>query len=329
MKRILGKSGIEVSALGLGCWPMGGFFSLGGVPDCYGEVDDEESIRAVHTAVEAGVTFFDTADVYGAGHSERVLGRALKGRREDVVIATKFGFPFDEESRKAEVEPRLSNEYIEKALKDSLARLGTDYIDLYLIHAWSMASDQIFRVLDKLEELSETGRIRAFGWSTDLPEAVSLVTERPHGTALEFESNLFVPAGDLHQAVIQAGLAGLIRSPLGMGLLSGKYGKNPPVFSDKDVRAQSFDWNRYFCRGVPNGEFLKKLEALRDILTADGRTLVQGALAWLWAQSPAAVPLPGFRNSRQALENARSMEKGPLSVSQMEQIRRIISPESP
>ena len=99
MKRVLGRSGIEVSALGMGCWAIGGPFWSGETPLGWGEVDDEESIRAVHTALDLGVNFFDTANVYGAGHSERVLGRALAGRRSDIVIATKFNALFDESQR--------------------------------------------------------------------------------------------------------------------------------------------------------------------------------------------------------------------------------------
>src|ERR687896_1788349 len=129
--RALGaRSGLETSALGLGCWAIGGPWTFNGDPAGWGEVDDNESIRAIRRALELGVTFFDTADVYGTGHSERVLGRALAGRRDDVVIATKFGNTYDASARVltgADVSPA----YIGWVCRASLDRLGTDRIDLY------------------------------------------------------------------------------------------------------------------------------------------------------------------------------------------------------
>src|SRR5512136_272865 len=129
MKRNLGRSGIEVSALGMGCWAIGGPFWSGETPLGWGEVDDDESIRAIHAALDRGVNFFDTANVYGAGHSERVLGRAVAGRRSQVVIATKFNAVFDETTRQV-TGSDTSPEGIRSACEASLRRLGTDYIDL-------------------------------------------------------------------------------------------------------------------------------------------------------------------------------------------------------
>ena len=133
MKRTLGRSEIEVSALGMGCWAIGGPFWSGETPNGWGEVDDEESIRAIHKALDLGVNLFDTANVYGAGHSERVLGRAFDGRRTQVVIATKFNAVFDETTRQV-TGADTSSEGIRSACEDSLRRLNTDYIDLYQFH---------------------------------------------------------------------------------------------------------------------------------------------------------------------------------------------------
>jgi aryl-alcohol dehydrogenase-like predicted oxidoreductase len=130
MKRYLGHSGIEVSALGMGCWAIGGPLWAGETPLGWGEVDDEESSRAIYAALDRGVDFFDTANVYGAGHSERVLGRALAGRRSQVVIATKFNALFDETTRQV-TGADSSPDGIRKACEESLRRLNTDYIDLY------------------------------------------------------------------------------------------------------------------------------------------------------------------------------------------------------
>src|SRR5262249_9761620 len=131
--RQLGRSGLQVSAMGLGCWAIGGPFWFGASPSGWGEVDDAESIRAIHRGLELGITFFDTSDVYGAGHSEHILGQALAGRRSQVVIATKFANTFDETTRQA-TGVDTSPAYIRRACEASLRRLRTDYIDLYQFH---------------------------------------------------------------------------------------------------------------------------------------------------------------------------------------------------
>jgi aryl-alcohol dehydrogenase-like predicted oxidoreductase len=131
--RPLGRSGIEVSALGIGCWAIGGPFWAGDQPLGWGEVDDDESIRAIRRALDLGVTFFDTANVYGAGHSERVLAEALAGRRDEAVIATKFGGTFDEQTRQVGPDDG-SPEEVKRAVRESLRRLDTDRIDLYQLH---------------------------------------------------------------------------------------------------------------------------------------------------------------------------------------------------
>ena len=145
MKRILGKSGLEVSALGMGCWAIGGVFWRDGKPIGWGEVDDAESIRAIRRARELGVTFFDTADIYGTGHSEILLGRALAGERNQVVIATKFRNGFEEGKRKAYGHD-VSPQFIRAACDASLRRLGTDYIDLYQLHPSEVEPDIAMQV---------------------------------------------------------------------------------------------------------------------------------------------------------------------------------------
>ncbi len=167
-RRTLGRSGVDVSAIGLGCWAIGGPFWRDGKPVGWGEVDDDESVRAIRRGVELGVTFFDTSDVYGAGHSERVLGRALAGVRDEVVIATKFGNTFDETSRVI-TGSDASPEGIRRACEASLRRLGTDRIDLYQLHLSDYDPVAAAEVRDALEELVADGLVRAYGWSTDDP----------------------------------------------------------------------------------------------------------------------------------------------------------------
>ena len=149
----------------MGCWAIGGPSWVGETPVGWGKVDDEESIGAVHRALELGVNFFDTADVYGAGHSERVLARALAGRRQQVVIATKFGNQFDESSKQV-TGTSAAPDYIRQACEASLRRLGTEYIDLYQFHWGDYPAEQASEVRDTLETLVQAGKIRAYGWST-------------------------------------------------------------------------------------------------------------------------------------------------------------------
>src|SRR5262245_61812971 len=166
--RPLGRSGIDVSPLGFGCWAIGGPFSYRDNPIGWGSVDDDESIRAIRRAVDLGITFFDTADVYGAGHSERVLGRALAGLRDRVVIATKFGLPFDEQSKQIVGDDVRTPVDMRRALDASLTRLGTDRVDLYQLHLDDLPIAEADELRGTLEDLVAAGKIRGYGWSTDL-----------------------------------------------------------------------------------------------------------------------------------------------------------------
>ena len=158
--RKLGRSNIEISALGMGCWAIGGpfFDKETRTPLGWGEVNDNELTRAVHCALELGVNFFDTANVYGAGHSERVLGKALADRRSDVVIATKFNSLFDEATREVFGSSGAPTD-IRKACEESLRRLNTDYIDLYQFHDNGYPADRATPVRETLEELVKEGKI--------------------------------------------------------------------------------------------------------------------------------------------------------------------------
>jgi aryl-alcohol dehydrogenase-like predicted oxidoreductase len=321
--RQLGRSGIGVSAMGLGCWAIGGPFWRGDWAVGWGKVDDDESIRAIRRALDLGITFFDTADVYGAGHSERILGRALAGRRDQVVIATKFGNTFDESTRQI-TGADASPEYIRRACEASLKRLNTDTIDLYQFHLGQYDLDQAAVVRDTLEELAAEGKIRHYGWSTDFPECARVFAEGPNCSAAQFQMNVLDDAPSMVALCEELNLAGINRGPLAMGLLTGKYKAGSKLASD-DVRGdRAPDWMKYFKDGRPNPEWLKKLEAVRKILTSCGRTLAQGALAWLWARSEKTIPIPGFRTVAQVEENVAAMEFGPLSVGQMREIDTLL-----
>jgi len=317
--RKLGRSGIEVSPMGLGCWAIGGPFWAGEIPVGWGDVDDAESIRAIHVGLDLGITLFDTANVYGAGHSERVLGRALAERRAGVVIATKFNAVFDEDTRQI-TGSDVSPAGIRQACEDSLRRLNTDYIDLYQFHDGGYPVDQAEPVRQTLEELVQNGKIRAYGWSTDLADRAEMFAQGPKCAAVQVQLNVM----DSNPAVLAVcekyNLAALNRGPLAMGLLTDRYTANSQPAAN-DVRgAKSPDWMKYFKDGKPNPIWLRKRDAVRDILKSNGRTISQGALAWLWARSEKTLPIPGFRTVEQVKENARALAFGPLMPEQMAEI---------
>ena len=198
LTRKLGKSGIEVSAIGLGCWAIGGplwYLSDGErLPLSWGKVDDKESIRTIHRALDLGITFFDTADSYGCGHSERILGQALEGRREDVIIATKFGDLFDEKTKTwlGHNHPNgiITQEFVRKACEASLKRLNTDYIDLYQLHWKEYAADLATDLLSILDDLVDEGKIRSYGWSTPNSKLVHGFAEGSHCASIQYNYNI-------------------------------------------------------------------------------------------------------------------------------------------
>jgi len=307
--RTLGRSGIQVSAMGLGCWAIGGSGWGGGA-------DDEESIRGIHKALDLGIDFFDTADVYGAGHSERVLARALTGHREQVVIATKFGY--------GEGGPSAEPDYIRSSCEASLKRLNADYIDLYQFHINDYGPEGAEEVRETLEGLVASGKIRTYGWSTDFPDRARIFAQGPNCSAIQVELNVIDDAPDILTVCEEFNLAAINRGPLAMGLLTGKYIPSSTLPED-DVRGPNApDWMKYFKNGQPNPEWLDKVHAVGEILRSGGRTLAQGALAWLWARSTHTIPIPGFRTVAQVEENCGAMRFGPLTAEQVREIDAVL-----
>jgi aryl-alcohol dehydrogenase-like predicted oxidoreductase len=317
--RQLGSSGIQVSALGFGCWPIGGHLVENGIYVGWGDVDEAESIPAIHHALDLGVTFFDTANVYGA--SEDILGKAFAGRRDQVVIATKFGKIYNPERHDLS-QTDTSPENMRRSLESSLRRLETDYVDLFQFHLGDCPPDQAVILRDALEEVVEEGKIRGYAWSTDNLENVKLWAAGPHCAAVQQHLNLLEGSREILAFCEAHGLASINRGPLGMGLLTGKY-QSGDQLSVQDVRGSGLP-SELFPNGRPNPDYLAKLAAIRELLTSSGRTLAQGALAWLWGLSPNTIPIPGFKNMRQADENARALGFGPLAPEQMSEIERIL-----
>ncbi|MEU9963752.1 aldo/keto reductase [Streptomyces malaysiensis] len=322
--RTLGRSGIEVSALGFGCWAIGGEWrSADGEPLGWGRVDDDESVRAIRRALDLGVTFFDTADVYGTGHSERILGRALGKHRAEVVVATKWGNLFDERTRIRHGQDD-SPDHVRRALTASLRRLDTDHVDLYQLHISDVAPERAARLRDICEELVREGLIRAYAWSTDDPARAAVFAEGPHCTAVQHRLNVLQDAHELLVLCAESDLASINRSPLAMGLLTGKHTAGRSL-ENGDIRNAPPAWLPGFIADAgADPAWLRRVDALRDILTSEGRTLAQGALAWIWARSPRTIPIPGFRTVLQAEENAGAIAKGPLTAGQLADVDRIL-----
>ena len=323
-QRILGKTRIKVSPLGLGCWAIGGPLSREeGTEAGYGTINDNESIKAINRAIDLGINFFDTADVYGAGHSEEILGKALEDYRDDIIIATKFGNTFDKDRKKI-IGENLSNEYIRKACKSSLKRLNTDYIDLYWLHCWSVSKEDLISVRDTLEDLSSEGLINSYGWSTDLSDLSEYFVKNSNCVAIQHELNVLHDMNEILDLCEKNNLASVNRTVLAMGLLTGKYSANSKL-PDNDVRGiNAPEWLKYFKEGRPAPEWLGKLEKIKEVLMSDGRSMVQGALSWNWARSDITIPIPGFKTVKQVEENIQAMEFGPLNNDQMKEIDKIL-----
>src|SRR5215218_8133382 len=319
------RTGVQVSALGLGCWAIGGPWTFNGQPAGWGGVDDDESVRAIRHALELGVTLFDTADVYGCGHSERVLGRALAGRRDDVVIVTKVGNLFDEQTRTGGGSD-LSPAYLRRACEASLRRLDTDRIDVYLIHDGFNAPEDVPPVVEVLEELVAAGKLRWYGSSVSDPAIVRAMAEGPHMVAVQHELNVLRGELETLDVAEELGLASLNRTPLAMGLLSGRY--QPDALPAADDVRRNAPWWDFFTEGAMQ-RWLERIDQAHAELTADGRSLVQGALGWIWGRSPVTLPIPGFRTVAQVEENVGAAEHGPLPAERMERIRAILGEPLP
>jgi aryl-alcohol dehydrogenase-like predicted oxidoreductase len=326
-KRKLGRSGINVSALGLGCWAIGGPWTFNGSAAGWGGVDDAESTRAIQRAFELGVTFFDTAANYGTGHSERILSAAVKGYRDQVVIATKFGYQVNETTKtvKSYGEPEEDSDvarHLRSDLERSLVRLETDYIDVYQLHVGGLSIERALQVRDVLEEMVQEGKIRTYGWSTDRTDAVRAFSTSPNCSVVQ--QQLSVLDGNLELLALceERNLASINRGPLGMGLLTGKFAPGAS-FSSDDVRAVA-SWHPGFKDGHPTQTWLNALASIREVLTSGGRTLAQGALAWIWGKSENTVPIPGFKTVQQVEENCKALQYGPLNPEQMLEIEQIL-----
>jgi aryl-alcohol dehydrogenase-like predicted oxidoreductase len=322
-RRILGKSGIEVSALGMGCWAIGGPWTWDQpgqepYPAGWGKVDDRESMRAIHTALEMGVNFFDTAANYGAGHSERVLGEALLGRREQAVIATKFGHIINEEKKTVYGDDRQVIPNVRKDVENSLRRLQTDYIDVYQLHGGAYPAELAPELRGILEELVAQGKIRWYGWSTDLVDRARIFADGEHCTSIQFALNAMDDNPEMRKLCADFNLAGINKDPLNRGVLTGKFTTETSLPEDDIRSGVDFKSERMARR-------LETVGALREALTSGGRSMAQGALAYIWGLDERMVPIPGFKTVQQVRDNAGALEFGPLTEEQVRQVQEIVA----
>ena len=307
--RKLGRSRVKVSPLGLGTARLAG---LGWHDDLAPQDPSQarrDAVRQIQAAVDLGVTFFDTADNYGQGFSERSLGEALRGRREGIVVATKFG----EDPMPDQEDPwSLDASSVERKCEASLRRLEVECIDLYLLHRRDYPLERAPAMIEVLENLVQAGKIRYYGWSTDDVERARFFARGEHCTAIEHRLNIFNDNPAMLDLCREQDLASLNRGPLLMGVLTGRWSLETKL-QDGDPRAQWFEHQEF-------REVLACAQQIEPYLTSDGRSYVQGALGWIWARSPLTIPLPGFRDMEQLQVLVQAQTFGPLPRDVMQAI---------
>jgi aryl-alcohol dehydrogenase-like predicted oxidoreductase len=294
-KRTLGNSGLEVSALGLGC--MGMSTSYGRIPD------KQEMISLLRAAVDRGITFFDTAEVYGPFTNEELVGEALSPIRDQVVIATKFGFKIDPSGQRTQMGVDSRPEHIKEVADASLKRLKTDYIDLFYQHRVDPAVP-IEDVAGAMKELIDAGKVRHFGLSEPGVETIRRAHAVQPVTAIQNEYSLWTrtPEAEVLPLLEELGIGFVPYSPLGRGFLTGKI--------DESTTFESNDFRNILPRF--SAEARKANQALVDLLKSIGErknaTPAQIALAWLLAQKPWIVPIPGTTKLNRLEENIGAVE---------------------
>ncbi len=312
-RRSLGESGLVVSALGLGCMGMSEF---------YGPGDEGESIRTIHRALELGVTFLDTADMYGNGENERLVGKAIRGRRDGVVLATKFGIvrgSGDSSERRIDGHPA----YVHSACDASLQRLGVDHIDLYYQHRVD-TSVPIEETVGAMSELVTAGKVRFLG----LSEASAANIRRAHAVhaiaALQNEWSLWsrdLESNGQLETAREFGVGLVAYSPLGRGFLTGSIG-SPSDFTPDDFRAHS---PRF--QGENFEKNLKLVREVERVAKAKGCTPSQLALAWLLASGDDVVPIPGTKRVKYLEENVGALQVD-LSAGDVAELNEIFPPDA-
>ncbi|MBF8303012.1 MAG: Aldo/keto reductase [Candidatus Dadabacteria bacterium] len=300
----LGRTNVLVSEIGFGAWAISG--------RGYGPTDDKDSIRALHRALDLGVNFIDTADIYGDGHSEELIGRVLRGRNDkEAIIATKFGWDF---YRDGGIRSNLKRNYISFALEKSLKRLGREWIDIYQIH--NSKPDDIERdnVYETLDEFKKQGKIRFYGVSAYYVEdgIEAIKTGKPDTIQIIYNILEQEVEVKLFPLAIKNDIGIIAREPLASGLLTGKYNENSK-FPKTDHR---HGWSKKFLE-----ESARKVSRLK-FLEKEGQTLIQAALRFSLSYKAVSVVIPGAKTINQVEENISAAE-AELNPNELKRIREL------
>ena len=300
---------LEVSRLGLGCMGMSAFYAGAGS-------DDDESVRTIHRALELGIDFIDTAEMYGPYANEELVGRAISGRRDEFVLASKFGILSHRDGGQRRIDG--SPENLRTAIEGSLQRLGTDHVDLYYQHRIDPGTP-IEETVGALAELVEEGKIRHIGISEAAPETIRRAHATHPITALQSEYSLWTrdPEEEILPLVRELGIGFVAYSPLGRGFLAGRFRDRAALEAEGDFRSS----NPRFTEGnfEQNLRILDEVEAVAGEL---GSTPAQVALAWLLAQGDDIAPIPGTKRVERLEENAAA-DALELSPAQLERLTSI------
>ncbi len=304
--RTLGRTGLKVSEIGFGAWAIGG----NAHGNSYGPTNDAVSVRAIERALERGCTFFDTADVYGWGHSEALLGKALAGRRDEVAIATKVGGDFYHGGVRLNFEPS----YLAFALDRSLQRLGTDHVDLYQLHNPPLPMFGDPATYEVLDRLVEENKVRHYGVSVHEPTEAVMAIDAGKPAAIQLPFSLFRQEwiDEVLPLAAKHGVGVIAREPLANGFLAGRIAEDA-TFPAGDIRGQ---WPRPMVRGQA-----RAAGTLKASLANDGRTLAQAALKFVLSFPEVSVTIPGAKTPAHVEENLAASEVPDLSPAEIARAR--------
>ena len=307
--RRLGKSGIEVTEMGLGLWAAGG--------SDWGPTDDDEALRAIDLGLELGVNFFDTADVYGDGHSEELLGRAMRGRRERFIVATKIGWRgFEGEARRTaygDVDKLIAG------VESNLRRLNTDYVDVIQSHiSFREATMEVF--IEGFQRLQQAGKVRAYGLSTSDFDYIKAFDHDGRCATLQIDYSILnrTPEADIFDYCQRHGIGVIVRGALAMGILAGKFDERS-TFPAGDFRQK---WQSDPAQNAVYKQDLAKVKELAP-LASSGRTLAQAALQFTLLHPAVTSVIPGVKSPEQVRANLAALQVPALSAQDRALINRV------